>query len=451
MNSIAARLFLVASLLLAAFVILTSLAVRHSVHKRAEDALFNKMQGMIYGILGAAELVDDTRLIVSEAQLPEQRLLSPVTGIYAEVRDAEHQVVWSSASSVNAIPDIANAPVGDWKYLHNNQNTDNEVRALQFQAIYVSQSGAEPRFVVQVVEDAVEFADNLSSFDRNLSVSLLLAALALLLVLASILAWGLKPLRDIGKNLKRIETGETDRLDTKLPHELKPLASSINTLLASERNRQTRYRNVMDDLAHSLKTPLSVLGNISTQSGEISADDNRVLNRQTERMKDIISYHVQRARAGNRQALAPPLSPAQTVRRLGESLQKIYADTGNGKPVQFITNLEPDFKLHVAESDLLEMMGNVMENACKYGASTVTVNGYQDASGLQLSVSDDGPGFPPDAIDELSVRGRRADTKQEGQGLGLALTAELVESYGGSLQLRNSQSGGAEIVMLFAR
>jgi len=161
----------------------------------------------------------------------------------------------------------------------------------------------------------VEFADNLSSFDRNLSVSLLLAALALLLVLASILAWGLKPLRDIGKNLKRIETGETDRLDTKLPHELKPLASSINTLLASERNRQTRYRNVMDDLAHSLKTPLSVLGNISTQSG-----------------------HVQRARAGNRQALAPPLSPAQTVRRLGESLQKIYADTGNGKPVQFITN-----------------------------------------------------------------------------------------------------------------
>jgi len=92
-----------------------------------------------------------------------------------------------------------------------------------------------------------------------------------------------------------------------------------------------------------------------------------------------------------------------------------------------------------------------MENACKYGASTVTVNGYQDASGLQLSVSDDGPGFPPDAIDELSVRGRRADTKQEGQGLGLALTAELVESYGGSLQLRNSQSGGAEIVMLFAR
>ena len=451
MNSIAARLFLVASLLLAAFVILTSLAVRHSVHKRAEDALFNKMQGMIYGILGAAELVDDTRLIVSEAQLPEQRLLSPVTGIYAEVRDAEHQVVWSSASSVNAIPDIANAPVGDWKYLHNNQNTDNEVRALQFQAIYVAQSGAEPRFVIQVVEDAVEFADNLSSFDRNLSVSLLLAALALLFVLASILAWGLKPLRDIGKNLKRIETGETDRLDTKLPLELKPLASSINTLLASERNRQTRYRNVMDDLAHSLKTPLSVLGNISTQSGEISADDNRVLNRQTERMKDIISYHVQRARAGNRQALAPPLSPAQTVRRLGESLQKIYADTGNGKPVQFITNLEPDFMLHVAESDLLEMLGNVMENACKYGASTVTVNGYQDASGLKLSVSDDGPGFPHDAIDELSVRGRRADTKQEGQGLGLALTAELVESYGGSLQLRNSQSGGAEIVMLFAR
>lgn len=210
----------------------------------------------------------------------------------------------------------------------------------------------------------------------------------------------------------------------------------------------------MDDLAHSLKTPLSVLGNISTQSaqsGEVSADDNRVLNRQTERMKDIISYHLQRARAGNRQALAPPLSPEQTIRRLGESLQKIYADTGDGKPVQFITDIEPEFALHIAESDLLEMLGNVMENACKYGAKTVTVSAHQDAAGLRLSVSDDGPGFPAGATDELSVRGRRADTKQEGQGLGLALTAELVESYGGSLQLRNSQFGGAEIVMLFAR
>ena len=101
-----------------------------------------------------------------------------MTGIYAEVRDADNQIVWSSASTVNAIPDITDGPVGDWRYLHNNEGSDDEVRALQFQAIYVAQSGAEPRFIIQVVEDAVEFADNLSTFDRNLSVSLLLAALA---------------------------------------------------------------------------------------------------------------------------------------------------------------------------------------------------------------------------------------------------------------------------------
>ena len=154
MNSIAARLFIVASLVLATFVIVTSLAVRHSVHQRAEDALFSRMQGMVYGILGAAELVDESTLTVNEGELPEQRLLSSVTGIYAEVRDSDSNIVWASQSSVSSIPDKVQAPVGTWRYLHRNENTSEEVRALQFLAIYVAESGAEPIFTIQVVEDA---------------------------------------------------------------------------------------------------------------------------------------------------------------------------------------------------------------------------------------------------------------------------------------------------------
>ncbi len=446
MNSIAARLFIVASLVLATFVVLTSLAVRHSVHQRAEDALFSKMQGMIYGILGAAELTDNTHLRVSEAQLPEQRLLSPVTGIYAEVRDAGNNIVWSSRSSVNSIPAITNASVGDWNYVHTNTGSDEEVRALQFQAIYVAPSGAEPRFTIQVVEDAVVFAGNLARFDRNLSAILALAALALLLVLASILAWGLKPLRDIGRNLKLIESGTREQLDTNLPHELQPLASSINTLLLSERNRQARYRNVMDDLAHSLKTPLSVLSNISTAG--IKQTDNPIISDQTERMQSIISYHLHRAQTGNRKVLAAPLSPKPTTRRLAASLKKIYSSENNAA-VNFKIDINPDFQLRIDESDLFEMLGNVMENACKYGATTVSVSATTNDGKRRLIVADNGPGFPADEIEELSVRGRRADSKQEGQGLGLALTAELVESYGGTLQLSNANNGGAEVIMEF--
>ena len=464
MNSIAARLFIVASLVLATFVIVTSLAVRHSVHQRAEDALFSRMQGMVYGILGAAELVDESTLTVNEGELPEQRLLSSVTGIYAEVRDSDSNIVWASQSSVSSIPDKVQAPVGTWRYLHRNENTSEEVRALQFQAIYVAESGAEPLFTIQVVEDAEVFASDLSSFDRNLWFALMLAALLLLLVLAAVLIWGLKPLRDIGKDLSRIERGDAERLDTSLPRELRPLASSINTLLASERNRQTRYRNVMDDLAHSLKTPLSILRNITASSSiadtsnsknAIDADGTKDKNRdtaeiktQTERMQEIIAYHLQRAQAGGSQALAPPISPLSIIQRIGNSLQKAYPST-TGEKLEFKTELEPDFTLKVTESDLFEILGNLLENACKYGASNVVVNGTSDDNMAQLTVSDNGPGFPQIAMQELVTRGRRADTQQEGQGLGLSFTTELVESYGGNLRLTNNEQGGAKVMLNF--
>jgi len=466
MNSIAARLFIVASLVLATFVIVTSLAVRHSVHKRAEDALFSRMQGMIYGILGAAELVDESTLAVNEGELPEQRLLSSVNGIYAEVRDSGNRVVWASKSSVSSIPEKVKAPVGTWRYLHRNENTSEEVRALQFQAIYVAESGAEPLFTIQVVEDAEVFASDLSRFDRNLWFTLLLAALLLLLVLAAVLIWGLKPLRDIGKDLSRIERGDAERLDTSLPRELRPLASSINTLLASERNRQSRYRNVMDDLAHSLKTPLSILRNITSGSagsgtnanssntadsnGERSHDTAEIKT-QTERMQDIITYHLQRAQAGGSQALAPSISPSSIIKRIGDSLQKAYpsSEPTLGQKIEFISELEEDFQLKVTESDLFEILGNLLENACKYGANKVVVKGTSDDASAQLTVSDNGQGFPETAMQELLTRGRRADTQQEGQGLGLAFTTELVESYGGHLSLANNEQGGARVMLNF--
>ena len=202
----------------------------------------------------------------------------------------------------------------------------------------------------------------------------------------------------------------------------------------------------MDDLAHSLKTPLSVLSNISTAG--IKQTDKPIITDQTQRMQSIISYHLQRAQTSNRKVLAAPISPAPTTRRLAASLKKIYT-SDNDTAVNFNIEIEPDFHLRIDEPDLFEMLGNVMENACKYGASNVTVSTTTLNSNRRLIVTDDGPGFPPDEITELSVRGRRADSTQEGQGLGLALAAELVESYGGTLQLANRDSGGAEIIMEF--
>lgn len=449
MNSIAARLLLAASLVLAAFVILTYLAVKHSVHQRAEAALNTKMQGLVYGLLGAAELADEEQLIVSEAELPEQRLLSPVTGIYAEVRDSGNNIVWASKSRVATIPVVRDAPIGAWRYVHRDKGTSEEVRALQFKAIYVSDNGSEPVFSFQVVEDATEFSSSLASFDRNLWVTLLLAALVLLITQLLVLAWGLSPLRRIRRDLEMIESGNKESLETRLPEELTPLAHSINTLLNSERNRHLRYRNVMEDLAHSLKTPLSILRNVAEGGDSDKESAGRNIGQQTDRMNDIIGYHLQRAQAGGSQALAPPVSPLPTLTRLSDSLAKVYAPGVNREAVNFEFDIDEDFTLRINEADLMEILGNLLDNACKYGASTITVTGSQTRSGRQLTVADDGQGFPEDEPERLLERGRRADTSQEGQGVGLALTRELVESYGGELKIANGSGGGAVVTLHF--
>lgn len=444
MNSITTRLLVSASLVLACFVILTSLSVRHSVHKRAEQALYDRMQGMVYGILGAAELDQNNTLTVNEYELPDQRLISPVSGTYAEIRDANGQRIWSSKSTVANIPAIKPLSVGSWRFVNEGQDSDREIHALQFAMSWLTEGDQENFFVVQVVDNALEFSTQLAKFDRNLWVSLLLSALMLLLVQLLVLTWGLNPLSKIGRGLKRIESGEDEVLDTRLPLELKPLANSINTLLGSERNRHLRYRNVMDDLAHSLKTPLSVLGNMEG-SDSLDGDSAQLLREQTQRMNEIIAYHLQRANAGGSQALAPPLSPLPPLKRLARSLKKVYPELSPS----FNFELPKNFQLRINESDLMEILGNLLENACKYGASHITVTGQYDDDKTQLIIDDNGPGFPVGHLNHLAERGRRADSTQEGQGLGLAVTLELVESYGGDMVLGESANGGARVSLAF--
>jgi len=248
-----------------------------------------------------------------------------------------------------------------------------------------------------------------------------------------VLSWGLNPLVKIGRGLKKIESGEEALLDNRLPVELRPLADSMNTLLQSERNRHLRYRNVMDDLAHSLKTPLSVMRNLPNDG---------VISEQTSRMQDIIAYHLQRASAQGSQALAAPVSPLPALNRLAASLKKVYQDND----VQFHFNLPPDFTVRVK----MEILGNLLENSCKYGASKIVVVANQNANHFLLHIDDNGPGFPADHIQELAKRGIRADSVREGQGLGLAVSRELMESYGGAIGLSNHPDGGARVTLLFA-
>jgi len=454
MRSISARLLISTGLVLAIFVVLTALSVSYSVHQRAETALFDRLQGLVYGILGAAEIDDGARLIVNDAALPDNRLNQPTTGLYAEIIDNNGDTLWQSASNTLVMPEVRYAPVGEWVFDHIDAGQNKGARQLYMTTIWELDNGDELPFIVHVVADATNLAGQLRRFDRTLWVSLLASAACLLLVQLWVLSRSLQPLKQIGSELGDIEFGQRESLSEDVPRELAPLAHSINTLLVSERNRHRQYRHLLDDLAHSLKTPLSVLRNIThTPPDSLPTDSsgdgykqhtNAMIDEQTQQMQKTLERYLQRAAMRTPQYLAAPMSPVPVLQRLTKTLSKVFA---HQSPVQFNVTVNPDFMVRLSDVDLYEIFGNVLENACKYGASVVDIQASDDER--TLVVDDNGPGFPDGLLQRLTERGVRADTHIEGQGLGLAASRELLQSYGGELSLGKSPTSGARVVLKF--
>jgi two-component system sensor histidine kinase PhoQ len=434
-QSISSRLLIGTAIVLTIFVVLTGLSISYSVHKRAETALFDRLQGLIYGILGAAEIDNNQNLIINEFELPDSRLNVTTAGLYAEIIGDNGQTLWQSKSTTSLVPPVSNSAIGDWVFERATQSDTSDVHTMQLATVWELDSGAELPFVVHVVADAQLLTGELRRFDRTLWVSLLASAVLLLLLQLWILSHSLKPLKHIGDELTEIEQGTRQKLNEAIPKELSPLASSINLLLQSEHNRHQQYRHLLDDLAHSLKTPLSVLRNMKS--------DNPTIDEQTGQMQTTIERYLQRAAMRTPQYLSKPVSPTAVINKLSNTLIKVHAD----KQTQFDIQIDNSFMVRVAEVDLYEILGNVLDNACKFGASIVLL--HSDTQRMQLVVDDDGPGFPDSQRASLTDRGTRADTAIEGQGLGLAASRELMQSYGGELSLDTSPQGGARVVLQF--
>src|SRR5699024_4376327 len=208
------------------------------------------------------------------------------------------------------------------------------------------------------------------------------------------------------------------------------LVTSLNTMLANDEARLQRYRNALGDLAHSLKTPMAILHGLADEGGSNTLARQQAKH-QLERMNDILDYQLQKAAAAGKRSLARPIAIAPVVARLARALSKVYAE----QQVRFTTAVAASLKARIDEGDPTELLGTVMDNAAKYGGDRIHVAAEINANELRLIIDDNGAGFPPDYDRELLERGVRADTTREGQGLGLAVAAELVRSYTGTIEL----------------
>ncbi len=326
---------------------------------------------------------------------------------------------------------------------------DGNVRAI----IKISESLDRQRRSYNILRTAFHF-DPRASLNKDIRDFRVLLAIGFIVVIIAYLAllalflrlWGLKPMRRVSDELEKIKAGELTQLAGDYPQEIHGLTEGINRLIISERARQERFRNSLGDLAHSLKTPLAVLFSESENHTSREAWQQSV-REQVERMRQIINYQLERAVTAGKTTLAEPVDVGQTVDRMVSTLSKVYAD----KAIRFETNVAAGTVFVGDQGDLLEVLGNLMENACKWCRSRVLVSArnlaVERGHVLDLTIDDDGPGVPEDLLEQVQKRGFRADEAVSGQGIGLAVVNEIVHAYNGSMQIVRSEWNGARFVI----
>lgn len=432
-DSIRARLILGATLVLIAFVAGAGLAVQRAHADSVRAAHFAQLRSTVYLLLAGAEVDAAGALVMPEA-FPEPRLSLPGSGLYAAIVNVNRREAWQSASAVGLSPPFQRSvAVGQW--LQESITAGGRTYlAVGYGVTWAGRAQAAP-LVLSVLEDKAAFDREVAIFERTLWTWLGGAGALLLLTQALLLEWGLSPLRRVAREISRIEQGDQAEVAGTYPAEIAALTDNLNTLIRQERVRQTRYKEALSFLAHSLKTPLAVLRTALGEPAGLPA----AVTEQVKRMDDIVQHQLGRAAASGATRFAPYLALAPVLQRIRDSLQKVHAD----KALDFSVDCPPELSWRIDEGDAFEMLGNVMDNAAKWARRRVAVRVWREAGRLTIRVDDDGPGFSDtQSILQLHVRG---DEQVPGHGVGLAVVKDLVASHEGQLALSRSDLGGARL------
>ncbi|MDU7761642.1 MAG: two-component system sensor histidine kinase PhoQ, partial [Enterobacter asburiae] len=264
--------------------------------------------------------------------------------------------------------------------------------------------------------------------------------------------WSLRPIESLAKEVRELEEHHREKLNPETTRELTSLVRNLNRLLKSERERYDKYRTTLTDLTHSLKTPLAVMQSTlrSMRSSKLSVDDAEpVMLEQISRISQQIGYYLHRASMRSGSALlSRELHPvAPLLDNLTSALNKVYQRKG----VNISLDISPEISFVGEKNDFMEVMGNLLDNACKYCLEFVEVSARQTETELHIIVEDDGPGIPRNKRDVVFDRGQRADTLRPGQGVGLAVAREIVDQYDGKIETSESLLGGARMEVIFGR
>lgn len=300
---------------------------------------------------------------------------------------------------------------------------------------------ASGKYVLQVAANADEIDASIAAFRQAMWWSFAVLAVALGITSAFQVRFGLKPLSRLSSAIGDIRAGKSDHVDGAYPDDIAPLARELNLLIEANRDILERARTQVGNLAHALKTPLSVMVNEAAEESSPLAEKVR---EQTGLMRDQVNWYLDRARAAAR---AGAIGVTTDVTPSVEALERTFAKIYKSRELAFSLALQADLKFRGERQDLEDMLGNLMDNAAKWAQGRVLVEarGGIESDGrryIEFAISDDGPGLPAERRVDVMKRGQRLDETKPGSGLGLSIVADLARLYGGSLSLDTATLGG---------
>jgi len=452
-SSLATRLFLSATAWVVVILIITGF-VLSSVYTDATERAFDRRLNLYLRTLIAEVATPDEPPERQFQELGEPLFELPLSGWYWQVTrtDSEKPEVRASRSLWD-------------KKLPKLEERGTDLSAAGIRVAYVDgpegqtlrmverpvDLGADGKFLVAVAGDASEIFDETRSFDYYLGGTF--AALGIVLLMTTIfqVRYGLAPLKRISESIADIRSGRAERLEGEFPVEIAPLARETNALLEANREIVERARTHVGNLAHAIKTPLSVIVNEASAHGaDLFA--HKVLE-QADVMRDQVAHHLERARIAARVTVVGTLTEvAPAIEGLRRTMEKIHRSRG----IIIEVKADPAARFRGERQDLEEMAGNLVDNACKWASSRVFIEVLVERPAktsagpmLRIIVDDDGRGLSAVERAQVSRRGQRLDESKPGSGLGLSIVVDLAALYGGSLTLGNAPIGGlrAELVL----
>lgn len=433
-RSMASRLLMATLVMVVIGLPIAGLLLSHHYRASATDAFDERLEALLNVVIAGVAFDRIDQRLTFDRDLGDPRFDQVFSGWYWQITDDDQHTITSRSLWDQRLP------IHDDQTLTSRSVDGPRASSLRLVERDIQLAPLEQPLHVSVAAQDQALVDNVRQFQQWLWAGLVGLGALLMLVLALQIRWGLAPLRRMRANLRDVEHGRAQQLNTQLPDELASLARTMNAVLARDQRLIERGRHAAGNLAHALKTPLSVLRLLARQA---PVEQQGAWEAELSRIDSAVRHHLARASAAGEGGRVAPVSLNDALDPLLAGLARL----AQRRDIRLQHSLQSDLQAHIDTQDAQEIVGNILDNALRWAKHEVVLTLEAQGQQLRLSVSDDGLGMTAEDCQAALERGKRLDEQRSGSGLGLSIVADLVALYHGDMQLQRAAEGGLAVII----